>query len=107
MLRVARGGDDVTGATLTRFYALHVAVLPALTTAILGLHLFLVQKQGMSVPIKVEQDGSEKEVSHVGSLTTSGLAGATAGTGWHPVQAGYEPVMRRSCFLNRSKRRWG
>ena len=28
MLRFLRGGDDVTGATLTRFYGIHVAVLP-------------------------------------------------------------------------------
>ena len=62
LLRVARGGDDVTGATLTRFYAFHVAVLPALTTAILGLHLFLVQKQGMSVPPSLERQGEPKRV---------------------------------------------
>jgi cytochrome b6 len=61
LLRVARGGDDVTGATLTRFYAFHVAVLPALTTAILGLHLFLVQKQGMSVPTQLEGEPSGKK----------------------------------------------
>jgi len=48
--RVMRGGDDVTGATLTRFYGIHVAVLPAIVTMILGLHLFLVQKHGMSSP---------------------------------------------------------
>ncbi len=57
LLRVARGGDDVTGATLTRFYAFHVAVLPALTTGLLGIHLLLVQKQGMSVPPSVEREG--------------------------------------------------
>ncbi|KPJ96181.1 MAG: cytochrome bc complex cytochrome b subunit [Gemmatimonas sp. SG8_17] len=60
LLRVARGGDDVTGATLTRFYAIHVAVLPLITTAILGLHLFLVQKQGMSVPYSIEMAGGTK-----------------------------------------------
>lgn len=49
-LRILRGSDEVTGATLTRFYAIHVAVLPAITTFLLGLHLLLVQKQGMSVP---------------------------------------------------------
>ena len=27
-LRLLRGGDEVTGATLTRFYGIHVAVLP-------------------------------------------------------------------------------
>ncbi len=62
LLRVARGGDDVTGATLTRFYAFHVAVFPAVTAVLLGLHLFLVQKQGMSVPPSVERQGGANRV---------------------------------------------
>jgi cytochrome b6 len=57
LLRLLRGGDEVTGATLTRFYGIHVAVLPALTAALVGLHLFLVQKHGMSVPLDVERGG--------------------------------------------------
>ena len=55
MLRLLRGGDDVTGATLSRFYGLHVAILPAITTALVAAHLLFVQRQGMSVPIKIEQ----------------------------------------------------
>src|SRR6266513_4040362 len=47
-LTFLRGGQNVTGATLTRFYGFHVAVLPALTTALLALHLLLVQVYGMS-----------------------------------------------------------
>src|SRR3954471_10668622 len=54
-LRVLRGGDDVTGATLSRFYGLHVAILPAMTTALVAAHLLLVQRQGMSVPISIEK----------------------------------------------------
>jgi cytochrome b6 len=54
-LRVLRGGDDVTGATLSRFYGLHVAILPAITTALVAAHLLLVQRQGMSVPIDIEK----------------------------------------------------
>jgi quinol-cytochrome oxidoreductase complex cytochrome b subunit len=54
-LRFLRGGDDVTGATLSRFYGLHVAVLPLLTTALVALHLLFVQRQGMSVPIPIEE----------------------------------------------------
>lgn len=54
VLRFLRGGDDVTGATLTRFYGFHVAVLPAVTTALLSLHVYLVQKHGMSVPPSLE-----------------------------------------------------
>ena len=52
LMRFLRGGEDVTGATLSRFYALHVAILPAATTLLVALHLLLVQRQGMSVPIK-------------------------------------------------------
>jgi cytochrome b6 len=54
MLRFMRGGRHVTGGTLTRFFGLHVAVLPAMTTVVLGLHLYLIQQQGMSVPPRVE-----------------------------------------------------
>lgn len=62
LLRVARGGEDVTGATLTRFYALHVWVLPAATFGLMGLHLLLVQKLGMSVPPSVERQGGVRSV---------------------------------------------
>ncbi len=55
LLRLLRGGDDVTGATLSRLFGLHVAVLPALATALVAAHLLLVQRQGMSVPLKIER----------------------------------------------------
>ena len=48
--RFLRGGDDVTGATLTRFFGFHVAVLPATATVFLAVHVLLVQMHGMSVP---------------------------------------------------------
>jgi len=47
-----RGGEDITGGTLTRFFGFHVAVLPALTTIVLGLHLLMIQVQGMSEPLE-------------------------------------------------------
>lgn len=50
LLLLARGGEDVTGDTLARFYSLHVVVLPLLAFALLSVHLFLVQRHGMSVP---------------------------------------------------------
>jgi cytochrome b6 len=54
MLRFLRGGDDVTGATLTRFFGFHVAILPATATALLVVHVLLVQLHGMHVPAKYE-----------------------------------------------------
>jgi cytochrome b6 len=50
ILRFLRGGDDVTGATLTRFFGFHVAVLPATATVLIAIHVLLVQMHGMSVP---------------------------------------------------------
>jgi len=50
MVRFLRGGDDVTGATLTRFFGFHVAILPALATFVVLVHLWVVQRHGMSVP---------------------------------------------------------
>lgn len=55
LLRLLRGGDEVTGATLSRFYGLHVAILPAVTTVLIAVHLLLVQRQGMSVPIRIQR----------------------------------------------------
>ncbi len=51
LMEVLRGGTDVTGATIGRFFGLHVAILPALFTVVLTAHLLFVQRQGMSEPI--------------------------------------------------------
>ena len=59
MLTFLRGGEEVTGATLTRFFGFHVAVLPGLVTSLLALHLMLVQRLGMSVPPSVENATKE------------------------------------------------
>lgn len=50
LLRLVRGGDHVGGATLARFYLVHVALLPMALLAMLGLHLHLVQRHGVSRP---------------------------------------------------------
>lgn len=59
LVRFLRGGDRVTGATLSRFYGWHVAILPALSFLLLGLHVVLVQVHGMSVP-KSEEDEARR-----------------------------------------------
>jgi quinol-cytochrome oxidoreductase complex cytochrome b subunit len=50
-----RGGEEVTGATLSRFFGFHVALLPGISVLLVGIHLFLIQRQGMSVPPGMEQ----------------------------------------------------
>ncbi len=49
-----RGGPTVTGVTLTRFFAFHIWILPLTLAAIVGTHLLLVQKLGMSRPLSQE-----------------------------------------------------
>ncbi len=50
LLEVMRGGPDVTINTLYRFFALHVVVLPLVAFALIGIHLLLIQRQGMAPP---------------------------------------------------------
>ena len=59
-LRFLRGGDRVTSATLSRFYGWHVAILPAITTVLLLVHLVLVQTKGMSVPPGAEEEARRR-----------------------------------------------
>jgi len=53
--QLLRGGADVTGDTLTRFFGLHVSILPLSLILVLGFHLYLIQKHGMSVPLREEK----------------------------------------------------
>ncbi len=45
-----QGGENVSGVTLGRFFALHVVVLPSLLLALVSVHLFLVRRIGISSP---------------------------------------------------------
>ena len=42
------GGETVSGLTLTRFYAIHTLILPALTAMCIGIHIYLVRIHGIS-----------------------------------------------------------
>jgi ubiquinol-cytochrome c reductase cytochrome b subunit len=46
--RLMLGGENVSGSTLTRFYAVHAMLLPALLVAVLAFHIYLVRVHGIS-----------------------------------------------------------
>lgn len=62
LMTLLRGSEEVTGATLPRFYGIHVAMLPLLFTIILTVHLLFIQIQGMSEPKGWDTLPAEKKV---------------------------------------------
>ncbi len=53
ILLLMRGGDELTGVTLARFYGAHVWALPAALVMVLAFHIYLVFRIGISsVPSK-------------------------------------------------------
>lgn len=46
--RIALGGDGVSGLTLTRFYAIHTLLLPALLAIFMVIHIYMVRIHGLS-----------------------------------------------------------
>jgi quinol-cytochrome oxidoreductase complex cytochrome b subunit len=55
ILRIARGGTDLSAITLARFFGTHVWVLPASLAALIGIHLYLVIRLGISAPPEREE----------------------------------------------------
>jgi quinol-cytochrome oxidoreductase complex cytochrome b subunit len=55
ILRIMRGGNELTAITLARFFGVHVWFLPATLLVLVGIHLYLVIRIGISsVPTREE-----------------------------------------------------
>ena len=54
-----QGGNQVGALTLTRWYATHVLILPALMVTLVALHLYLMRRQGISGPATPHPGRSE------------------------------------------------
>jgi quinol-cytochrome oxidoreductase complex cytochrome b subunit/mono/diheme cytochrome c family protein len=52
------GGTEYGNQTLTRFFALHVAVLPSLFVAFLVAHVALARRQGLTPPARVDANST-------------------------------------------------
>lgn len=48
ILRVMRGGSELSAVTLARFFGVHVWFLPATLLGLLGIHLYLIVRIGIS-----------------------------------------------------------
>jgi quinol-cytochrome oxidoreductase complex cytochrome b subunit len=58
-----RGGAEFSSVTITRFYALHMLLIPVLIAALIGAHLYLVAKLGTTAPpwLRAEKKELSKE----------------------------------------------
>jgi ubiquinol-cytochrome c reductase cytochrome b subunit len=51
-----RGGEFVTGITLSRFFSFHVVILPVFIVALIFLHVMLIRRQGLSTSPTLESE---------------------------------------------------
>ena len=55
-----RGGAEFGATTLSRFYAIHMLLLPGAIAALIGAHLYLVAKLGTTAPPWLKANGDER-----------------------------------------------
>jgi menaquinol-cytochrome c reductase cytochrome b subunit len=55
-----RGGADFGATTLSRFYAIHMMLVPAIIAALIGAHLYLVARLGTTAPPWLRAETDEK-----------------------------------------------
>jgi menaquinol-cytochrome c reductase cytochrome b subunit len=51
-----RGGNDWGATTLSRFYSIHMLLIPGLMAALIGIHIYLVSKLGTTAPPWIKPD---------------------------------------------------
>jgi quinol-cytochrome oxidoreductase complex cytochrome b subunit len=57
-----RSGPEITGDTLSRFYSLHMLLLPGAIIGLIGLHLYLIVRNGVtSAPWSPDAAGRERD----------------------------------------------
>jgi ubiquinol-cytochrome c reductase cytochrome b subunit len=60
---ILRGGDHITGTTLSRFFELHIAILPLCFLTLMIIHLFLIYRTGISATPFGKQDTEERPLT--------------------------------------------
>ncbi len=55
ILMLMRGGENLGQATLTRFYAAHIILLPTIVAILIGIHIYQLRFHGIAPPITRKQ----------------------------------------------------
>lgn len=63
LVKLLRGGSQLGAATLSRFFALHVLLMPLLLVMVVFLHLAIVVRQGIAARTRVMEEGAPAKTS--------------------------------------------
>jgi len=61
MQQLVQGGTEYGNLTITRFFAIHVFVLPMTLAGLLGLHLWVFRKHGVTPPAEMSPEELERK----------------------------------------------
>ncbi|MGB1013232.1 MAG: cytochrome b N-terminal domain-containing protein, partial [Nannocystaceae bacterium] len=61
MQQLVQGGTEYGNLTITRFFAIHVFVLPMALAGLLGLHLWVFRKHGVTPPAEMSPEELERK----------------------------------------------
>ena len=85
MATLLMGGPEVGALTLTRWYAIHVLVLPLVMIVLVVLHLYLMRRHGISGPVRPQPGPSQMFFPYqmARDLTMAAIVGTIlAGLAW-------------------------
>jgi menaquinol-cytochrome c reductase cytochrome b subunit len=77
-----RGGSEIGGDTLARFYSMHMLLIPGLIFALIGLHLYLVIRLGVTSPPWSREAAGSGLNGEPSTDGRSGLTQPTARSAW-------------------------
>ena len=69
-----QGGTYINGDTLSRFYAIHMLMIPGAIFALIGLHLYLVIRLGVTSPPWSKEAAGTGSIVKPSSNGRSGLS---------------------------------
>ncbi|MGA2990664.1 MAG: cytochrome b N-terminal domain-containing protein [Candidatus Korobacteraceae bacterium] len=72
--RIIRGGETVSGVTLTRFYAIHMLLLPALLLLFTAFHIYMVRIHGLASPVTRDKTTATEDEAKTAEAETEAAA---------------------------------